>query len=111
MTSAARGSSSQNAVALNDTTDLTQLLLNGGLLGLLSQSTARNAGCGTDCDCNDYKCGCRGVVEDLRMLPSELEKVRKERVEQLRQQLEEAEQHLAEFHSPPRGTSGSGDSS
>jgi hypothetical protein len=85
-------------VALNDVADLIRLLKDGNLAEVLRESGIAGD-CGTRCGCNDRMCGCRGSVQKLadeELTPSELEFLKKKRIRELRQQIQEAEQQIAE---------------
>jgi hypothetical protein len=86
------------SVALNDVADLIRLLRDGGLRDLLSESLITRS-CGTDCTCNDSKCGCRGTVvavAEEALSPLELEELKQKRIRELRRQIQEAEQQIAD---------------
>jgi len=88
-------------VALNDVADLVRLLKDGGIAELLTESgVARD--CGTRCACNNSECGCRGKVyklEEEELTPSELETLKKKRIKELQQQIQDAEQQIADLAS------------
>ena len=80
-------------VSINDVLELvSRIQSRGGLSRALGASPV--AGCDYDCSCNHSMCGCRGSVSahelDLVSLP-EFERLRANRIKELRAQLSELE--------------------
>ncbi|MGW0704254.1 hypothetical protein ACWD0A_34240 [Streptomyces sp. NPDC002867] len=92
------GEKQAQPVSLNDVSDLVELLKRGGLKELLQSGDAIQP---RDCDCHSgMACKGRAGVEELR--PPSLEEMmsyKKERIAELRRQIEEAEQLIAEAES------------
>lgn len=82
-------------VALNEIADLVRLLNSDEFHSLLSDAVKDS--CDVRCGCHAGACSCMGNVQridELGMMPSELEKLKQRRLLELKQQLHDAETEL-----------------